>query len=274
MIFFWAWIEKARLMNKHRIKVFLYFLIHGYKSKERISTTFISEGTSGKQKKNLEVRVSSIYFVLQSAFMSNENQVVQPLQEISDIRRIMERSSRFISLSGLSGIAAGICALVGAYIAHGILAKYELNYDYPLDILKLKLLALAAIVLIVALVAAFLFTWRRARQNNLPVWDLTARKLMWNVLIPLVSGGCFILALLQYDEWAFIAPGCLLFYGLALVNGSKYTLSEIRWLGYLEIILGLINTQYPGYGLYFWAIGFGVLHIFYGAIMWWKYERS
>jgi heme/copper-type cytochrome/quinol oxidase subunit 3 len=219
--------------------------------------------------------------------MSKEIQTIQPLQEISDIRRIMERSSRFISLSGLSGIAAGICALVGAFIAYGILDKYYHGYNTraaensfrngysgpEFEQLKLELLLVAAVVLIAALALSFLFTWRRARQNHLPIWDMTARKLMWNVLIPLVTGGLFILALYQHSEWNYIAPACLVFYGLALVNGSKYTLSEIRYLGYAEIILGLLNTQFVGYGLYFWAVGFGVLHIFYGVIMWFRYER-
>src|SRR5689334_14072867 len=139
--------------------------------------------------------------------MSNPNQQVDTLQEISDIRRIMERSSRFISLSGLSGIAAGICALIGAYAAHEILEHYYSQYNNgagysgpEFEALKLKLLAVAAGVLVLALGFAFLFTWRRAKQNHLPIWDLTARKLMWNVLIPLVSGGLFILVLYQYSE--------------------------------------------------------------------------
>jgi hypothetical protein len=220
--------------------------------------------------------------------MSKEIQTIQPLQEISDIRRIMERSSRFISLSGLSGIAAGICALIGAAAAWGIIDQYYKGYNNravtevarngyngaDFESLKVKLLVVAAVVLIAALSFSFLFTWRRAKQNNLPIWDMTARKLMWNVLIPLIAGGLFILALYQHSEWNFIAPACLIFYGLALVNGSKYTLSDIRYLGFLEIILGLANTQFPGEGLYFWAIGFGVLHILYGVIMWFKYERK
>jgi len=204
----------------------------------------------------------------------------ETLQEISDIKRIMERSSRFISLSGLSGIAAGVCALVGAYVANNILKDYyvELNrgaastYE-DFTVLKIKLVILAIVILLAALILAFVFTWRRARQNHLPFWDLTARKLLWNVLLPLIAGGLFVLAMLQYDEWHFVAPACLVFYGLALVNGSKYTLSDVRYLGYSEIILGLISTQFIHAGLYFWAIGFGVLHIIYGAIMWWKYER-
>jgi hypothetical protein len=210
--------------------------------------------------------------------MSRQNQL-ETLQEISDIKRIMERSSRFISLSGLSGIGAGLCALTGAYFANNILSDYYLGdnhggyTDKNFESLKIKLLVLAGIVLAAALILSFIFTWRRAKQNHLPIWDLTARKLMWNILIPLISGGLFILAMLQYSEWRFVAPACLIFYGLALVNGSKYTLTDIRYLGYMEIILGLVNTQYTGYGLYFWAIGFGVLHIIYGVLMWWKYER-
>jgi hypothetical protein len=206
--------------------------------------------------------------------MSLQDTKTASLKEISDIRRIMERSSRFISLSGLSGMAAGLCALIGAWFAHKALQDPQAWADGNYDQLRLKLIVLAGIVLASALVLAFLFTWRRANKNGLPIWDLTARKLMWNVCIPLVVGGFFILALIQHHDWNFIAPASLIFYGLGLVNGSKYTLGEIRYLGYVEIALGLANTQYPGYGLYFWAIGFGVMHIIYGAFMWWKYERN
>ena len=228
----------------------------------------------------MKYRILMITLYYKVLFMSRQNQL-ETLQEISDIKRIMERSSRFISLSGLSGIAAGLCALAGAYFANSILADYYFDYnhgggytDKNFESLKIKLLVIAAVVLTAALVLSFIFTWRRAKQNHLPIWDLTARKLMWNILIPLISGGLFILAMLQYSEWRFVAPACLIFYGLALVNGSKYTLTDIRYLGYLEIVLGLVNTQFTGYGLYFWAVGFGLLHIIYGVLMWWKYERA
>jgi hypothetical protein len=209
--------------------------------------------------------------------MSSQN---QQLEALHDIRRMMQRSSRFISLSGLSGIAAGFWALVGSYFAYDWIYEYYQGYasagysGASFQKLKMSLLVLAAAVLGAALVSAFYFTWRRASKNNLPVWDHTAKMLTASMLIPLVTGGLLILAILRYDDWRFIAPLCLIFYGLALVNGSKYTLSEIKYLGLSEIVLGLINTQLIGYGLYFWAIGFGVLHIVYGFFMWWKYERS
>ena len=209
--------------------------------------------------------------------MSVEN---QHLDALKDIRRMMQRSSRFISLSGLSGIAAGLCGLAGAFFAYMQIHTYYRHYDEQgytstaFHQLKLNLALLAAAVLLVALLSAFYFTWRRAGKNNLPLWDHTSKLLAINMAIPLITGGLFILTMLQYNEWRFVAPACLLFYGLALVNGSKYTLSDIRYLGISEIILGLINTQFIEYGLYFWAIGFGVLHIIFGFSMWWRLERQ
>lgn len=209
--------------------------------------------------------------------MNDKNQSLETLQ---DIRRIMERSSRFISLSGLSGIAAGVIALAGAWVAYDLIFEFGVRAEEngftvtEFQKLEINLLLLAAGVLGAALVLAFYFTWRRARKNQLPVWDLSSRRLVMNMLIPLLAGGFFILAMLQQDEWRFVAPACLIFYGLALVNSSKYTLSDVRYLGLLEIMLGLVCTQFVGYGLYFWAAGFGVLHILYGFLMWWKYERA
>lgn len=193
----------------------------------------------------------------------------------------MERSSRFISLSGLSGVAAGIWAIVGSWFAWQWLDSYYYNYNHRGDFsgpefqqLKIKLLLLALAVLAAAWVTAFYFTWRKAKHDKLPVWDHTSKRLTINMLIPLASGAVLILAMLQYDEWRFVAPASLIFYGIALVNASKYTLSDVGYLGLLQIFLGLVNTQFIGDGLYFWAAGFGVLHIVYGLIMWWKYEKK
>jgi len=211
-------------------------------------------------------------------FMSVQNTHLDALQ---DIRKMMQRSSRFISLSGLSGIAAGTWALIGAYLANDWMNDYYNEYkDYgsftgsSFQQLKWNLFLLAASVFTLAIVSAFYFTWRRAGRDNIPMWDHSMKLLTINLLIPLVTGGLFILSMLQQNDWHFIAPACLIFYGLALVNGSKYTVTDIRYLGYFEIVLGLINTQFPRSGLYFWAFGFGILHIIYGFAMWWKYERK
>ncbi len=212
--------------------------------------------------------------------MEEKNQSTDSLQDIKDIRQMMARSSRFISLSGLSGVAAGICALIGVFLAYNILDKYYGAYDSKgffsgdeFSRLKIKMASLGIIIFAVAFLSSFYLTWRRAKKQGLPLWDHTSKRLAWNMLIPLVTGGVFILGMLRYDAWLFVSPACLIFYGLALVNASKYTLTDIRYLGYCEIIVGMINMFYPGYGLWFWAVGFGILHIVYGVVMWMKYEK-
>jgi hypothetical protein len=213
--------------------------------------------------------------------MSEQNQQQDPLREVRDIRQLMERSSRFISLSGLSGVAAGFFALAGAAIARYVVFKdYYKEYDdrgffngHDFEKLKIQLIGLSAAVLAAAFLSAFYFTWRKSNKQGVSLWGHTSRRLFWNMAIPLTAGGLFILGMLRYDDWSYVAPACLVFYGLALINASKYTLTDIRYLGYCEIIVGLINMQWIGYGLYFWALGFGVLHIIYGVVMWWKYER-
>jgi hypothetical protein len=197
----------------------------------------------------------------------------------------MERSSRFISLSGLSGIAAGIFALIGAaavyvyfdispfddhlvYYADVVAAERSWGIDY-LTFFFLD----AALVFIFAVAGGIFFTTRKAKQKGQKIWDKLTQKLLLNLLIPLAAGGIFCLALMKHGEFGLVAPATLVFYGLALVNAGKYTLSDIHYLGLSEIVLGLIASFYIGYGLEFWAIGFGVLHIIYGTIMYFKYEK-
>jgi hypothetical protein len=205
----------------------------------------------------------------------------QHLDALSDIKRIMERSSRFSSLSGLSAIFAGVAALAGAVISYNWLHAYYIDWNttgqFDMDgfnLLRIKLIALALVVMALALTGGLYFTWRRAKQNNQPLWDVTSRNVLINGLIPMCAGGAFIAGLLYNNLETMVAPACLVFYGLALVNASKYTLSDIRYLGITEIILGILNVFYLRKGLYFWAVGFGILHIVYGARMWWKYERQ
>jgi hypothetical protein len=204
------------------------------------------------------------------------------LETLQDIKSMMEKSSRFISLSGWSGIFAGVCALVGAgwafneITSHRMLpgnaAEYTAISKYQL--LEKKLIIIAAVVFVAAFISAFIFTYFRSKKTGIPIWGGTAKRLVWNTMLPMIAGGLVILRMLDLGFYQLIAPCCLIFYGLALVNGSKYTLGEVKYLGYGQVILGIINLWLLGYGLYFWAAGFGILHIIYGALMWWKYERN
>jgi len=195
----------------------------------------------------------------------------------------MERSSRFLSLSGLSGVMAGIAALMGAtavYIYLGRVPLVDGPYLAGTNVADRSMAPLpffvlvGGLVLVAALLAGFWFTSRRARREGQTVWGPLSRRLLINLAIPLASGGVFIFALYLQGLVEWIAPTTLLFYGMALLNASKFTFTDIRYLGLSEIALGLLASFFLGYGLECWTIGFGLLHILYGTWMWNKYERT
>jgi hypothetical protein len=202
-----------------------------------------------------------------------------PEETLSEIRHLMERSSRFISLSGFSGIFAGIYALAGAFAAYFYLNPSEFGARYDRFSVSgpqttvLFLLGDAAIVLVLAVGTGILLTTRKARKDGNSLLDAAAKKLIINLCIPLLAGGIFCLALIYHGDGFYLAPAMLIFYGLALVHASKYTRDDIRSLGLWEIVLGSVSLFMPGHGLIFWALGFGVFHIIYGTSMYFKYEK-
>jgi hypothetical protein len=197
------------------------------------------------------------------------------IQDLRQIKEIMDRSSKFISLSGLSGIAAGVIALAGAWYAYRNIYTESDFYGYQVVTISSESIAsiigLGVVILILAIGAGVFFTAQKAKKANQKVWNSQAKRLLINLSIPLVTGGLLSLIFLSRGFIGIIAPLTLIFYGLALVNASKYTHEEIRSLGIIEIILGLISAYFIGFGLLFWAIGFGLLHIVYGIIMHYRY---
>ncbi len=193
------------------------------------------------------------------------------LEDLKDIKDLMDRSSRFISLSGLSGVFAGVFALIGAYLAYETVYHQQSYVDYRKAVIDLQsvlqLIAIAAAVIVLSFTCGIYFTKKKAKEKQQQLWDRSTKLLLSSFLIPLVTGGILCLMLLIKGYIGFVAPFTLIFYGLALVNASKYTLSQVKSLGILEIILGLVATHYIGYGLIFWAIGFGLLHIVYGLLI-------
>jgi hypothetical protein len=196
-------------------------------------------------------------------------------KDIASIRQLMERSVKFLSLSGLSGILAGVYALIGASVVYVLfqypLAPWQYRYESIKDSIPL-LIFIALVVLIASLVTGYLLASKKASRLGVKFWDSTTQRLIVNLVIPLATGGVFITALLLNGHYGVAAPATLIFYGLALINASPNLYDEIRYLGYCEIALGIIASFLPGFGLLFWAIGFGVMHIVYGALMYKKYD--
>lgn len=201
------------------------------------------------------------------------------IRDISEIRSMMERSSKLMSLSGWAGVMAGVYALSGAYLAYTL---FDFNPDTILYTTQSaavmmenlpKVMLLGMLVLILAVSTAIVLTSRNAAKRGEKVWNAASRQLVVNMAGPLVTGGLLILILISHGLLGLVAPLSLMFYGLALFHASRFTFDDVRFLGFIQITLGLTGVWFVEYGLIIWALGFGVVHIIYGTYMYFRYER-
>ncbi|MGN5955781.1 hypothetical protein ACP6L2_14325 [Sphingobacterium lactis] len=200
------------------------------------------------------------------------------LQEIGQIRSMMEKSSKFMSISGMSGVVIGCVALVGAaaayFTVYGTKSEFGYRDFYVLDEQVIwKLAGIALLVLLLSIILGISMAKAKAKKSGQSIWNPTSKALLKAMAVPLVTGGLFSLILISKGVFGLIASSLLIFYGLSLAAASTYTFREVRVLGILEIVLGLLALAFPGYGIWFWSLGFGVLHIVYGLIVHKKYEK-
>lgn len=201
------------------------------------------------------------------------------IKDITEIRSMMERSTKFLSLTGLSGVMAGVYALIGAYLVYELFYRNSGSRFFTtltggeVSGSLSTMILLALVVLFLAVSTAIYFSFRKARKNGEKLWNATARRLVLNMAIPLVAGGLLILVFLAKGLFGLIIPMTLIFYGLALANAGKFTFEEMKSLGIIQIFLGLLAAYFMEYSLLFWAFGFGLMHILYGIYMHLKYEK-
>ena len=205
----------------------------------------------------------------------NQNDIIK---EIGQIRSLMEKSSKFMSISGLSGVLIGSYALIGAFLGYitvyGFNSAFGYRDYYVNDIAVIyKLILIASIVLIFSIVTGVWMANRKAIKIGQSIWNPTSKSLFKSISVPLMTGGIMSVILVCRGEYGLIASAMLVFYGLALHAAGSFSFKELRYLGILDILLGLLALCLPGYGIYFWAIGFGVLHIIYGLIVHQRYEK-
>jgi hypothetical protein len=190
------------------------------------------------------------------------SQEKEHLQAIQDIKTMMERSTKFSSISGKAGIVVGMLAVI---VFAGI-KWYDVTSVSSLFVVMVG-------TLMVALFIGLYLSIAKANKEGAAIFDTTAKRFLVQFFIPLFVGGMLCLIFACQNQIEYIPAMMLIFYGFALVHASKFSLDTIKNLGYLEIIAGLVATAFTQYGMWCWVIGFGVLHIIYGFIIYTKYEK-
>lgn len=199
------------------------------------------------------------------------------LNDLKEIKEMMSKSSQFLSLSGLSGVLAGVYALIGGFIANNLIDDFYANLYLTYEnakILEFRLIGIALIIIFLSILSGLILSQQKAKKLNVSLWNSTSKRLLINFGIPLVTGGILIIILIVRQLYFIIIPTTLLFYGMACINASKYTLGDVKYLGITITIIGLLAAYFYTFEIELWMFGFGVCHIFYGGLMWYKFDRK
>ena len=199
------------------------------------------------------------------------------LNDLKEIKEMMSKSSQFISLSGLSGVLAGIYALAGGLYANKLISNYFKTNYYNYEIaqtLEFRLICIALMIILLSIVSGLVLSQLKSKKLGVKLWNDTSKRLIINFSIPLITGGILIFILILRQFYELIIPTTLLFYGMACIHASKYTLGDVKYLGITITIIGLLSAYFYKYSIPLWMLGFGVCHIFYGGMMWFKYDRK
>ncbi len=212
---------------------------------------------------------------------------INPKEELASIRNMMEKSSKFSNLSGLSVFFTGLLTLIAASIIYFDIgfsySDVEISYSQlvnnegskeNLD-QKIKLLmVIASVILIISLVILYLTASSKTKKEGIKLFNPTFQRTIKSLIVPLLSGGAFSFFLIHHQMYGLVAPATLIFYGLGLIAASRNSYEELEILGYLELVLGILASYFMGAGLLFWVIGFGLGHILFGGYLHFKYDKA
>jgi len=211
------------------------------------------------------------YFAIQSTLaMSGKDY----LKDISEIKSMMDKSSRFSSLSGVSGIVTGIYALIGSLIAYQYVTNNSIqistidSYDFILLFVDL------ALIILLSLITSFVITRRKVKKEGISSWNVLTKKMLYNFSILLIPSALYVLILILKHDFVGAGSLMLFFYGASLINASHNTFKEIKTLGLIEMVLGILIILYPEFTFWLWLIGAGIVHIIFGIYMYFKHENN
>ena len=211
----------------------------------------------------------------------------QPEKDISLIKNLMEKSSKFSNLSGYAIATTGLLALLGAvfvyfdlgisisekYISYAELINQTGNANSIYTKIKL-LVIIASLILLTSLLILYVTAKLKSERHDINLFNSSFSRALKSLFIPVLSGGIFCGFLILHKMYGLVAPATLIFYGLGLISASKFSYNELELLGYLELFLGTIASYYMGSGLLFWMIGFGIGHIVLGVFIHYKYDKK
>ncbi|HEY4539305.1 MAG TPA: hypothetical protein VIG94_04750 [Faecalibacter sp.] len=199
---------------------------------------------------------------------------INPFEQLEEIKSMMQKTTKFSSINGWSGIWVGIIGLVASYLVYSIILESSFQWHglAPDESRDAKLAFMLIITLIVACSGGVYFIAKKSKRNGESFINSVTKRILIRFLTILGIGGLVCGLLYYHLSFVYVAPSTLLFYGLALLYIERDTIKELKYLAFVEIILGLLAFYFIYNGLLFWTIGFGIVHLFFGVFLVNKYK--
>lgn len=182
------------------------------------------------------------------------------------IRELMERSTRYTTFSGYSGVLAGTASITGCIITW--LLQQGPSGLYPA---RVPFLLTWSLVVLFAIGADYLLTKRHAARVGKHILSRLGQQMAFASLPGLGTGALLTLLLVRHHLLNEVYPLWMLCYGIAICAVGLFSQREVKYLGALFLCAGaltlvLIQGQ-PGWGLPMMALSFGGFHIVWGVLM-------
>jgi hypothetical protein len=177
------------------------------------------------------------------------------IDDLSFIRRTMERATAFTAVPGWGGVAMGCTGLAGAAVA----ARTD------------TALAWVACWLTAAVAALLIGTWAmavKARRAGTPVFSWSGRQFVLSFLPPLAVGALLTVVLAGNDLIQVLPGTWLLLYGSGVVTGGAFSVRVVPVMGMCFMLLGAVALFGPAsWGNLLMGLGFGGLHLVFGLLI-------
>ncbi len=190
----------------------------------------------------------------------------------------MQQNSTSFSSSGWSGILLGIYGLLAVYMVYTMTNSYGDGFEgfaaLPIVLLEIGIIVLTVITILISLITLRIRAKRRSKKNNRKLWSPFSKKLRFHTLIPLLFFIIVLVIIANKGYYSSITPLLLFLYGIFLLNLSRFSSGNLKYLSIAEIILAVVAYFIYDKEILFLGLGFGIFHIFYGLFTFGKNKKT
>ena len=134
-------------------------------------------------------------------------------------------------------------------------------------------LSVWAVLLVLSVLIGIWAMSRKAHRTGQMFWSPVLRKALWGYAAAMALGALLTVSVLSEGRADLLVEVWLGCYGVALMAAGAVSVSPVRWMGICFLILaGVAGFAPPAAGLLLLGLGFGWLHISFGAYIAWRHD--